>query len=208
MTVIEVRSRFRVVNGMEDQVRAAFQGRPRLVDREPGFVAIEVLQHDADRAVFELVTRWTDRASFEAWHGSPAHRASHELIPKGLKLDPAYTRVDVLVPVDLDGGRQHGEDQKLVTGLVEANNALAVAHRELAQQKKALEQAHAELKDAHWHIRRVQELLPICMRCHRVKDHQGQWETLVDYMRKNTDFLSHGCCPSCKQHLLGEWGLT
>jgi signal transduction histidine kinase len=46
-----------------------------------------------DPSIFYLVTRWTDLASFETWHGSAAHRESHALIPKGLKLDPAWTQV-------------------------------------------------------------------------------------------------------------------
>jgi heme-degrading monooxygenase HmoA len=89
-------STFRVANGLEGDVRAAFAARPRLVDAAPGFLGLEVFTDSADGSVFHLVTRWTGREPFERWHGSPEHRSSHALIPRGLRLDPAFTRVQVL----------------------------------------------------------------------------------------------------------------
>jgi signal transduction histidine kinase len=38
--------------------------------------------------------------AFERWHGSPEHRESHELIPRGLKLDATWTQLDRLVRID------------------------------------------------------------------------------------------------------------
>ncbi len=89
-------SRFRVANGLEAQVAAAFHDRPGLVDTAPGFLGLETFAGADDDAMFYLVTRWTNEASFRAWHRSPAHHASHRGIPKGLKLDPAFTRVVVM----------------------------------------------------------------------------------------------------------------
>jgi PAS domain S-box-containing protein len=47
-------------------------------------------------------------------------------------------------------------------------------------------------------IQTLQGLLPICMLCKRVKNHQGYWEGLEHYIRDNSsaDF-SHGLCPDC-----------
>lgn len=81
-------SRFRVVNGMEGQVRDAFLARPHLVDEAQGFVRMEVLQGQDDPAVFVLVTYWRDAECFDRWFKSDAHRASHSGIPKGLKVAP------------------------------------------------------------------------------------------------------------------------
>lgn len=96
-------SRFRVANGKEAEVVDAFLNRPRLVDAWPGFLGMETFTDTKDATVFYLVTRWTDHASFREWHASPAHRESHEWMPKGLRLDPAYTKVvelDRLTAVD------------------------------------------------------------------------------------------------------------
>jgi heme-degrading monooxygenase HmoA len=94
--MIVAMSRFRVLEGREPDVRQAFLNRPRLVDNQPGFMGIEVFQDQTDCAIFYLVTRWSDTASFRTWHSSPAHKRSHELMPKGLKLDSACTELRIL----------------------------------------------------------------------------------------------------------------
>ena len=86
-------SRFRVVNGLEEQVQAAFVARPHLVEDAPGFLGLETFVDASDEAVFYLLTRWSDFESFRTWHDSAAHRDSHRFIPRGLKLDPSFTQV-------------------------------------------------------------------------------------------------------------------
>lgn len=86
-------SRFRVANDATDAVADAFANRPGLVDAWPGFLGLETFRDIRDANLFYLVTRWTDIAAFRQWHRSPAHRASHRWMPRGLRLDPAYTRL-------------------------------------------------------------------------------------------------------------------
>jgi signal transduction histidine kinase/heme-degrading monooxygenase HmoA len=86
-------SRFRVANGLEQSVVAAFADRPGLVDAWPGFLGMETFTDTTDPAVFHLFTRWTNRTAFHNWHHSPAHRQSHKGMPKGLRLDPSYTQL-------------------------------------------------------------------------------------------------------------------
>lgn len=86
-------SRFRVANDTADAVANAFANRPGLVDAWPGFLGLETFRDVKDANLFYLVTRWTDAGSFREWHRSPAHRASHRWMPRGLHLDPAYTRL-------------------------------------------------------------------------------------------------------------------
>ena len=93
-------SRFKVANSLEADVARAFRERPRAVEETPGFLWLEVFVDGRDASIFYLVTRWTDIESFEAWHKSPAHRESHALIPRGLKLDPAWTEVLHLQRID------------------------------------------------------------------------------------------------------------
>lgn len=81
-------SRFRVANGLDDAVRDAFVARPHLVDSAEGFVRMQVLQGLDDPADFLLITFWRDSECFDRWFRSDAHRASHQGIPKGLKVVP------------------------------------------------------------------------------------------------------------------------
>ncbi len=112
--MIVAESRFRVANGMEHDVRAAFVARPGFVDDAAGFLGMEVFQASDDATVFHLVTRWADRPSYETWHRSDAHRASHAFMPKGLKLDASYTRVTVMDRI------QTGEPPTLGAAIVDA----------------------------------------------------------------------------------------
>ena len=57
---------------------------------------MEVFTDSSDPAIFYLMTRWTDAASFRTWHASNAHRQSHCGIPRGLKLDRSYTQTLLL----------------------------------------------------------------------------------------------------------------
>lgn len=91
--MVLVISRFKVANGLESGVTEAFQKRPRLVETVPGFLGMEVYTPHADPSIFHLVTRWTDRETFHAWHKSPEHHLSHGMLPKGLKLDPTVTQI-------------------------------------------------------------------------------------------------------------------
>jgi len=97
-------SRFRVKNDREQDVRQAFLDRPRFVDGQPGFLGLEVFQDQTDCAVFYLVTRWSDASSFRTWHSGHAYKHSHEPMPKGLKLDSAFTELRILERVE--GGRE------------------------------------------------------------------------------------------------------
>lgn len=100
-------SRFLVVNGMEEQVIAAFRSRPHLVEGAPGFLGMEVFRDRHDSRAFYLATRWSDERCFREWHGSEAHRHSHQGIPRGLKLDPSFTEVRELERIDEPDGAPH-----------------------------------------------------------------------------------------------------
>ena len=97
-------SRFRVANGLQDEVKEAFRQRPRLVDAEPGFLGMETFTDASEPTVFYLVTRWTDAAAFHAWHRSDAHHLSHRFIPRGLKLDAQWTKLAVLDRIEAREG--------------------------------------------------------------------------------------------------------
>ena len=86
-------SRFKVVNGMAEAVRAAFEARPHLVDAAPGFLRMEVARPVEDPDEFWLLTYWADEASYRTWHHSHLYQESHKGIPRGLKLDPGATEL-------------------------------------------------------------------------------------------------------------------
>ena len=317
-------SRFRVANGLEQEVREAFRNRPRLVEDAPGFRGMEVLTDQNDPSIFFLHTRWTDAASFRAWHASDAHRRSHAGIPKGLKLDAAFTQLTLLnditqaaesheesykwtdlvsesvlagpmvcfVAAALDGrilacnsrmasllkvpeeglpgqslwrfltdpdaaqlreriasgpgasderallnfvsaghvphslqcnvqiraqaiavvGTDFLQDERdLQRELGEINSELLVLARERERQNKevraakvSLEKTLHELNTLYWHLRKIREVLPICMKCGKVESGDARWEDLIAFMHDRFPFLSHGYCPDCAAQFQAE----
>jgi heme-degrading monooxygenase HmoA len=93
--VILAVSRFRVQSSTEEEVRAAFLRRPREIDAVPGFLGMEPFIDSQDRSLFHLVTRWTDRDSFQNWHSKPNDKA-HALIPEDLEPHASATELTLL----------------------------------------------------------------------------------------------------------------
>jgi len=82
------------------------------------------------------------------------------------------------------------------------NNELSVLLRDNVQKTRALEATAAELKASYWHLKKIQEFLPICVECGRVKTSESQWEPVAAYLRENSLFLTHGYCPPCAQRFM------
>ena len=88
-------SRFTIANDMAEEVREAFRQRPRLVDEATGFLGMEVMSPVDSLAEIWLVTRWRDEESYHSWHRGHEYHASHRGIPKGLKLAPKSTKIQL-----------------------------------------------------------------------------------------------------------------
>ncbi len=96
--------------------------------------------------------------------------------------------------------------------LVDLNNRLAILARDHAREARELERTRAELEESHrrlqtsyWHLRKIQEALPVCMICGKVKSADAQWRTVADYLKENEIFLSHGYCPECAVAQTTAW---
>lgn len=84
-------SSFTVANGMADQVKAAFRNRPHLVEREEGFIRLDVFYPQDNLDEIWLLTYWQEEESFVRWKKSHTWRDVHRDIPKGLKLIKGQT---------------------------------------------------------------------------------------------------------------------
>jgi heme-degrading monooxygenase HmoA len=91
--MLVVISRFTIANDMAADVRAAFRARPHLVDEAPGFRGMEVMNPLGMPNEVWLLTRWVDEPSYQIWHRGHAYHASHQGMPKGLKLVPGSTEI-------------------------------------------------------------------------------------------------------------------
>lgn len=106
----------------------------------------------------------------------------------------------------LIGEPLHEDETRLQLELMTLNNRLAVELRENDRKAKALRHAKArlekaliELTESQRLLTNIQEVLPICMGCGKVKNQESKWEAVVEYFQRNNLLLSHGYCPNCYQ---------
>jgi heme oxygenase (mycobilin-producing) len=74
-------------------VKEAFLNRPHLVDEEPDFLSLEVLNPFDRPEEIWLVTYWTDAENFRRWHHSHLYQQAHRGIPKGVKFVPGTMEI-------------------------------------------------------------------------------------------------------------------
>lgn len=59
-----------------------------------------------------------------------------------------------------------------------------------------------ELKQAVARVKSLSGLLPMCASCRKIRDPQGAWHELENYIRSHTEAdFTHGICPDCRREL-------
>lgn len=66
-----------VPEGGGDELARRFAARAGAVDNADGFEGFELLRPTDDRFTWLVVTRWRDKAAFDAWVASPAFAHGH-----------------------------------------------------------------------------------------------------------------------------------
>jgi response regulator RpfG family c-di-GMP phosphodiesterase len=82
---------------------------------------------------------------------------------------------------------------------------LETAQSSMSYENRVIRESYDQLQNSFWHLRKIQEVLPICMGCGKVKTDEASWEDVVDYLKSNALFLSHGYCPECAEKMNREW---
>lgn len=81
----------------------------------------------------------------------------------------------------------------------EQGKALEALARLVVSQMQLRRVSHA-LAEALHDVRTLQGLLPICAHCHGIRNDEGYWEKVEEYLGHHTEAeLSHGICPKCFQ---------
>ena len=65
-----------------------------------------------------------------------------------------------------------------------------------------LREKQAELRDALFEVKTLSGLIPICASCKDIRDDQGYWKRVEEYIGEHSDAkFSHSVCPSCAKRL-------
>ncbi len=92
--------------------------------------------------------------------------------------------------------------------IAEVKRDLSLAHEEIVCRQLVEEKLNsviAELKQALAEVKVLRGFLPICASCKKIKDDQGYWKQIEEYISGHSEAeFSHGICPDCAQELYPE----
>ena len=76
---------------------------------------------------------------------------------------------------------------------------IALSKHQLDQERtRILEELGASIA----RVKTLRGLLPICSRCHKIRDDEGYWKRVEVYIQQHTDATcKHGICPDCLLNL-------
>lgn len=71
-----------------------------------------------------------------------------------------------------------------------------------------LKDTNVKLKLAQSEIKQLRGMLPICANCKNIRDDEGYWNSVEDYISENSEVkFSHSLCPDCSKKLYPDLNL-
>lgn len=101
----------------------------------------------------------------------------------------------------LSNRREHVVETLGVLGVVLFVLSIVILYERFRVRVMAdLEEKNEALRLAMDEVRWLQDLLPICMHCRRVRDEGADWRRLDEYLDAHSELrFSHGLCEDCRQ---------
>ena len=95
---------------------------------------------------------------------------------------------------------QQGAQDYLIKGQVDGDLLVRAARYAIERQRLI-----RELQEALAQIRTLRGLIPICSMCKKIRDDEGYWGQLEEYIRHHTDAdFTHGLCPDCYEEMVAQ----
>jgi len=95
--------------------------------------------------------------------------------------------------------------------VAEIRKELTLAQQEIERRKKLEEEREkliGELQQALSEIKTLRGFLPICANCKKIRDDEGYWQQIEQYIQDRSDAqFSHSVCPECAAKLYPNLGL-
>jgi len=85
---------------------------------------------------------------------------------------------------------------------------LKLTEQALLDRTRELEATNRQLEEALASIKTLAGLIPICSHCKNIRDDEGFWNQLEEYLSKHSDCtFTHGICPACIEEHYSELDL-
>lgn len=118
-------------------------------------------------------------------------RADAELGRRQEKIDALFVGLIAALAVGASGWAVYSMRQRSHRKLLMSYGALQATNAQLVTREK-------ELQDALARIQSLEGLLPICAACKGIRDADGDWHRLEEYISERSGVrFSHGYCPAC-----------
>jgi len=106
----------------------------------------------------------------------------------------------------------HNAERLLIVGSALAAGLIVLANfmfsREMARRRRSeieREKLIAELQQTLAEVKTLSGLIPICAWCKSVRNDQGYWQTVEQYVHSHSDAsFSHSICPGCREKFKDE----
>ncbi|MBF0241583.1 MAG: hypothetical protein HQK64_03795 [Desulfamplus sp.] len=102
----------------------------------------------------------------------------------------------------------HFMDKMSILNNEMANMLREIQHknREIEQKNFEIEEKNRALEKAYSEIKTLSGIIPICMHCKQIRDDQGYWNRVEEYITKHSAAqFSHGICPDCMKKHYSEY---
>ena len=99
-----------------------------------------------------------------------------------------------------------GQKHFVTSDRMQIVDLLLSTYEAAVRKNRELERANRELREAMGTIKALRGLIPICANCKKVRDDQGYWRQVEEYIREHTEAeFSHGLCPECVKTLYPDF---
>jgi len=93
--------------------------------------------------------------------------------------------------------------------ILEAFKKAVEIHLALVATLDDLQARNQELARAMGEVKTLRGLLPICSSCKKIRNDTGYWDTVEDYISRNSEAaFTHSVCPDCTRRLYPELDLS
>ena len=89
------------------------------------------------------------------------------------------------------------------------NGVIGLYYGTIKQANLAKEKLILDLQKALTEVKTLSGLLPICSSCKKIRDDEGYWQQIEEYIRDHSEAdFTHGICNECVEKLYPEFYLT
>ena len=100
----------------------------------------------------------------------------------------------------------NGKKHTLASHQMQIIDLLLSSYETILHKNRELERVNKELKNALNEIKQLHGMLPICSHCHKIRDDEGYWHRVEEYIEQHADVsFTHSLCPDCLVELYPEY---